>query len=52
MEKVSEGPPQVQTYEVGTSTIHKTAAGAQAYKADRQQFHQGAKLAVSPLVSG
>ena len=26
--KVSEGMPQVQTYEVGTSTIHKTAAGA------------------------
>jgi heme-degrading monooxygenase HmoA len=24
--KVSEGTPQVQTYEVGTSTIHKTAA--------------------------
>ena len=26
--KVSEGTPQVQTYEVGTSTIHKTAARA------------------------
>ena len=26
--KVSEGAPQVQTYEVGTSTIHKTAARA------------------------
>ena len=24
--KVSEGTPQVQTYEVGISTIHKTAA--------------------------
>src|SRR6266436_7951447 len=24
--KVSEGTPKVQTYEVGTSTIHKTAA--------------------------
>jgi len=24
--KVSEGTPQVQTYEVGSSTIHKTAA--------------------------
>ena len=24
--RVSEGIPQVQTYEVGTSTIHKTAA--------------------------
>ncbi len=24
--RVSEGTPQVQTYEVGTSTIHKTAA--------------------------
>ena len=24
--KVSEGTPQVQTYEVGASTIHKTAA--------------------------
>jgi heme-degrading monooxygenase HmoA len=24
--KVSEGTPQVQTYEVGTSTFHKTAA--------------------------
>ncbi len=26
--KVSEGTPQVQTYEVGSSTIHKTAAHA------------------------
>ena len=26
--KVSEGTPQVQTYEVSTSTIHKTAARA------------------------
>ena len=26
--RVSEGTPQVQTYEVGTSTIHKTAARA------------------------
>ena len=26
--KVSEGTPQVQTYEVGTSTIHKAAARA------------------------
>ena len=26
--KVSEGTPQVQTYEVGSSTIHKTAARA------------------------
>jgi heme-degrading monooxygenase HmoA len=26
--KVSEGTPQVQTYEVGTSTIHKVAARA------------------------
>ena len=26
--KVSEGTPQVQTYEVGTSTIHKAAAHA------------------------
>jgi len=26
--KVSEGTPQVQTYEVGFSTIHKTAAHA------------------------
>ena len=25
LSKVSEGTPQVQTYEVGTSTIHKTA---------------------------
>jgi heme-degrading monooxygenase HmoA len=24
--RVSEGTPQVQTYEVGSSTIHKTAA--------------------------
>jgi heme-degrading monooxygenase HmoA len=24
--KVSEGTPKIQTYEVGTSTIHKTAA--------------------------
>jgi len=28
LEKVSEGTPQVQTYEVGTSTIHKTRTGA------------------------
>ena len=26
--KVSEGTPQVQTYDVGTSTFHKTAAHA------------------------
>jgi hypothetical protein len=26
--KVSEGTPQVQTYEVGSSTFHKTAAHA------------------------
>jgi len=26
--RVSEGAPQVKTYEVGTSTIHKTAARA------------------------
>ncbi len=26
--RVSEGTPQVQTYEVGSSTIHKTAARA------------------------
>jgi len=26
--RVSEGTPQVQTYEVGTSTFHKTAAHA------------------------
>jgi hypothetical protein len=26
--KVSEGTPKVQTYEVGISTIHKTAAHA------------------------
>jgi heme-degrading monooxygenase HmoA len=26
--RVSEGTPQVRTYEVGTSTIHKTAARA------------------------
>jgi|SRR5579872_3900184 heme-degrading monooxygenase HmoA len=26
--RVSEGTPQVQTYEVGSSTIHKTAAHA------------------------
>ena len=26
--KVSEGTPQVQTYDVGTSTIHKVAARA------------------------
>ena len=26
--KVIEGTPQVQTYEVGTSTVHKTAAHA------------------------
>jgi hypothetical protein len=28
--KVSEGTPQVQTYEVGTSTIHKAAKAAHA----------------------
>src|ERR1700730_2061672 len=26
--RVSEGTPKVQTYEVGSSTFHKTAAGA------------------------
>jgi len=28
LSKVSEGTPQVQTYEVGSSTIHKAAAHA------------------------
>ena len=31
LSKVSEGTPQVQTYEVGSSTIHTVAARAYAY---------------------